>query len=463
MILVERPRPRAVREHPHAGWFAVATVCFGAFMGQLDASIVLLTFPALQREFGAPLAAVQWVWLAYLLALVGLVAAAGRVADAAGRKAVYVYGFGVFTAASAACGLAPGLGWLVGFRVIQAIGAAMLQANSVALVVTSVPRARMRSALGVQAAAQALGLAAGPALGGLLVSSAGWRWVFWVNVPVGLAAMVAGRFLLQRTRQRTPLGRFDYGGLLLLALASTALLLALSGISGLAMPGWVIAVLAVTAGAASAGFWWREHRAASPLVHLAVLRPAAVSLGLVGALCGYLVLCGPLALFPHVLGTRGAAGLVLTCLPAGFAAAALTAERVLPARLGPHGRALAGAAAAAAGCAGLLAAPASPSLAGALLLVTGAGLGIFIPANNSAIMAAIPPSLSGTGGGLVNMARGLGTALGVAAVTLCLHTAAGGGARLALLILAVAGAAAGVTSLVPARHADAIPHAGEIL
>jgi MFS family permease len=462
VLLVERPRPRAVREHPQAGWFAVATVCFGAFMGQLDASIVLLTFPALQREFAAPLAAVQWVSLAYLLALVGLVAAAGRVADAAGRKAVYVYGFGVFTAASAACGLAPGLGWLVGFRVVQAIGAAMLQANSVALVVTSVPRASMRSALGVQAAAQALGLAAGPALGGLLVSSAGWRWVFWVNVPVGLAAMVAGRFLLQRTRQRTPLGRFDYAGLALLGLASTALLLALSAVSGLPLPGWAAAALAVLSAAAFAGFRWREQRAASPLVHLTVLRPAAVSLGLVGALCGYLVLFGPLALFPHVLGTHGAAGLVLTCLPAGFAAAALTAERLLPPRLGPHSRALAGAAAAAAGCAGLAVAPGPALLAGALLLLTGAGLGVFIPANNSAIMAAIPPGMSGTGGGLVNMARGLGTALGVAIVTLCLHMTAGG-ARLALLALALAGAVAAITGLAPARRGHAVSYPGETL
>jgi MFS family permease len=460
VMLVERPRPQVVREHPQAGWFAVAAVCFGAFMGQLDASIVLLTFPALEREFAAPLAAVQWVSLAYLLALVGLVAAAGRVADAAGRKAMYVYGFGMFTAASVACGLAPGLGWLVGFRVVEAIGAAMLQANSVALVVTSVPRAKMRAALGVQAAAQALGLAAGPVLGGLLVSSAGWRWVFWVNVPVGIAGMVAGRFLLQRTRERTPLGRFDWSGLVLLALASAALLLALSGISGLPMPGWAVAVLAVVAVAAIAGFGWRERRAASPLVHLAVLRPAAVSLGLVGALCGYLVLFGPLALFPHVLGTGGAAGVVLTCLPAGFAAAALAAERVLPVRLGPRDRALAGAVVSVAGCAGLLAAPGSALLAGALLLVTGFGLGVFIPANNSSIMAAIPPRMSATGGGLVNMARGLGTALGVAVVTLCLHVAGGGGARLALVALALAGAVAGVTGLAPGRQGSAISHAG---
>jgi MFS family permease len=459
VILVERPRPRAVREHPRAGWFAVATVCFGAFMGQLDASIVLVTFPALQREFAAPLAAVQWVSLAYLLALVGLVAAAGRIADAAGRKAVYVYGFAVFTAASAACGLAPGLGWLVGFRVVQAVGAAMLQANSVALVVTSVPRAKMRAALGVQAAAQALGLAAGPALGGLLVSSAGWRWVFWVNVPVGIAAMVAGRFLLQRTRDRTPLGHFDYGGLALLALSSTALLLALSGVSGLPVPGWAVAALAVTAVAAVAGFGWRERHAASPLVDLAVLRPAAVSVGLVGALCGYLVLFGPLALFPHVLGTRGAVGLVLACLPAGFAVAALIADRVLPAWLGARSRAMAGAAAAVAGCAGLLTVPGSVLLAGALLLLAGAGLGVFIPANNSVVMASIPPRMPATGGGLVNMARGLGTALGVAIVTLCLHLAADG-AKLALLTLALAGAVAGMTGLASGTQPNTASNTG---
>ena len=369
MLLVERPRPRVVREHPNAGWFAVGTVCFGAFMGQLDASIVTLTFPALQRQFAAPLAAVQWVSLSYLLALVGLLAAAGRVADAAGRKSMYVYGFGVFTAASVACGLAPGLGWLIGFRVVQAVGAAMLQANSVALVVTSVTRAKRRAALGVQAAAQALGLALGPALGALLVSSVGWRWVVWVNVPVGIAGMTAGRFLLMRTRHHTPLGRFDGAGLVLLALASATLLLSLSGVSGLGMPGWAVVMAAAGAVAAIALFGWRERHAASPLIELGVLRPAAVSLGLAGALCGYLVLFGPLALFPQVLGTHGPAGLALTCLPAGFAMAAVSAERVLPARLGPRGRAAAGALACVLGDTALLAAPRWPWLTGLLFPV----------------------------------------------------------------------------------------------
>lgn len=453
-VLEERARPRVVREHPNAGWFAVGAVCFGAFMGQLDASIVTLTFPALQHEFTAPLAAVEWVSLSYLLALVGLLAAVGRVADAAGRKLTYVYGFGVFTAASIACGLAPGLGWLVAFRVVQAVGAAMLQANSVALVVTSVPASRRRAALGVQAAAQALGLALGPAVGGLLVATAGWRWVFLVNVPVGILGLLAGRLLLPRTRERTPLGRFDGLGVALLALASTALLLCLSALSGLGLPGWSVPVLAVGGVLAAAGFVRREARASSPIVRLSVLRPAAVSLGLAGALCGYLVLFGPLTLLPQLGGGQGSTGLVLTCLPVGFAVAALAADRLLPATLTTRGRSVLGASVAVLGCLALLATTDTAMGAGVSLVFTGLGLGMFIPANNASIMAAIPDRMSATGGGLVNMARGLGTALGVALVTLCLHAGQSAGATLALGCLAAAGVIAGLTGFLVRPRGD---------
>lgn len=456
-LLLEPPRPKAVREHPNAPWFAVGSVCVGAFMGQLDASIVTLAFPALQHDFHASLAAAQWVSLGYLLALVGLLAGAGRLADAIGRKLVYLYGFLVFTLASVACGFAPTLGPLVVFRIVQAAGAAMLQANSVALVVTSLPRAKMRAGLGMQAAAQALGLALGPTVGGLLVGSAGWRWVFWVNVPVGCAALVAGRYLLPRTRERTVATAFDWPGLVLLAGASTALLLAISGASGLGYAPLVVAALAVTAVVLAVALNVRERRAAAPLVDLALLRSRAVSAGLVGALCGYLVLFGPLALIPQVLTARGSgemyAGLVLTALPAGFALAALTADRLLPAGLGNRRRCVIGGAVAVLSAAAL---SVSPGIAVTIpsLAVLGVGLGLFIPANNTAIMAAIPSRLSATAGGMVSMTRGAGTALGIATVTLALHTASDGSA---IGFIALAGAAAiatatGVTARGPARR-----------
>ncbi|MDO8122541.1 MFS transporter [Isoptericola sp. b490] len=456
-LTVEPGRPRAVREHPKAGWLAVGTVCMGAFMGQLDASIVTLTFPALQRQFGQPLAAVSWVSLAYLLTLVGLVAAVGRVADAAGRKLVYLYGFVVFAAASAACALSPTLGALVAFRVLQAVGAAMLQSNSVALVVTSVPQHMMRAALGVQAAAQALGLALGPALGGVLVATVGWRWVFWVNVPVGVLAVAAGWFLLPRTRERTHLGRFDTPGLVLLGGSTAALLLGLSGLAGLAMPAALAVGLVAVSAIGAVAFVWRERRAPHPLVALAVLRPRPVSVGLIGALTAYLTLFAPLTLFPQVLGAHGASGLVLTALPLGFAVAALLAERALPRRWGARARGMLGALAGAGAAAALVAVPNGNLWVAAWLGVLGLGLGVFIPANNSAIMGAIPAGSSAVGGGLVNMARGLGTAFGVTVVTLSLHLAGAdlGGARVALAALVAFGLVSAVAAQIGRPEAAA--------
>jgi hypothetical protein len=279
-LLRESARPAAIREHRLAPWFAVGTVCFGAFMGQLDASVVTVAFPALQRQFGAGLAAVQWVSLAYLLALTTLLVPAGRWSDRAGRKLLYLYGFVVFAAASAGCGLATSIGLLIALRLVQAVGAAMLQANSVALVVTSMPARKRRAALGVQAAAQAVGLASGPVLGGLIVAAVGWRWVFFLNVPVGVIAVAAGVFLLPRTRRRAESRGTDPAGMVLLAVSTTAGMLAISSLSGLGMPAWAVASCAAGAVVAAAALWCQERRSAAgrqcpgggPAAHLTARR-----------------------------------------------------------------------------------------------------------------------------------------------------------------------------------------------
>jgi MFS family permease len=468
-LLREPARPAVIREHPLAPWLAVAAVCFGAFMGQLDASIVTVAFPALQRQFGAGLAAVQWVSLGYLLALTALLVPAGRWSDRAGRKLMYLYGFVIFGCASAGCGLAPSLAVLIGLRVVQAAGAALLQANSVALVVTSVPAGTRRAALGVQAAAQAIGLASGPVTGGLLVAGAGWRWVFFLNVPVGLVAVVAGVCLLPRTRGlaghpaagahdrgepagerpagERPSGRrgSDPAGTILLGVATVAGMLAVSALSGLGAPAWQAAGLAVLAVLAVVLLFRHERRAAAPMLDLRAMTAAGTGRALLGALCAYLVLFGPLVLFPQVISARGGsaatAGLVLTALPAGFGLAAVGADRLLPSGWPNRRRCLLGGAVAA-GSAAALAAPAPHAVSVVLLGLLGAGLGIYIPANNADIMAAAASRDAAAAGGMVNMTRGTGTALGVAVVALGLHAGAllrspDAGRTLSMAVLAV--------------------------
>ncbi len=424
-ILREPARPAVIRESRQAPWLAVGVVCFGAFMGQLDASIVTITFPAMEREFSVPVAAVQWVSLIYLLGLVALLAPAGRLGDAAGRKLVYTYGFAVFTVASAACGLAPSLGVLVGLRLLQAAGAAMLQANSVALVTTSAPKVRMRFALGVQAGAQAAGLALGPTLGGLLTATVGWRAVYWVNVPVGVVAIVAGRYLLPRTRQFSRPDRFDWPGTLLMVTWTSALLLVLSAASGLHLPGWVTGLLAALGIAGAVAFVRRQTRTEHPLIPVWLLRSRKLALALTGAACGYLVLFGPLVLIPQVLahgaGSAAQTGLLLSALPLGFGLAALAGGAVLPRAWDDPQRAFAGALLASAVMVASVFVPLTEATVVPRLFVAGLGLGIFIPANNTIVMRSVSDSSASLVGGLVSMARGIGTTLGISLMALALH------------------------------------------
>jgi len=451
-IWTEAPRPEAIRRNPRAPWLAVGVVCFGAFMGQLDASIITLTFRPMEHDFGAPLAAVQWVSLSYLLLLVALVTPAGRLADRIGRKRVYTTGFIIFTLGSAACGLAPSLGLLIACRLFQAAGAAMLQSNSVALVTTSVPREQMRLALSIQAAAQSIGLGLGPTLGGLLTQTVGWRAVYWINVPVGILAVVAGRYLLPRTRQLSGSDSVDWLGAALLGLTTTALLVALSVIGGLPLPGWFALVMAVLAVAAATAFAVRQRRARCPLIPPPLLRSARLVLGLAGAFLGYLALFGPLVLVPQLLDGHGNAartGLILSALPVGFGVAALTAEWIFPPSLPNRVRGCIGAATSAVGLVALIfAARSTPGIV-ALLGLTGLGLGVFVPANNAVVMRTAAAGSAAVVGGLVNMARGIGTTFGIALVTLALHLAGSGRAdgTMPFTVLAVAAGCAAVIAM----------------
>ncbi|MFJ7910577.1 MFS transporter [Kitasatospora sp. NPDC096204] len=481
-LLTERPRPRGIAGWRHAHWLAVGTVCLGAFLGQLDASVIALVFPALGRHFDAGFAAVEWVALAYLLVLVALLAPIGWLSDRVGRKTMYIGGFAVFGLSSLGAGFAGSLWVLVGCRAVQAVGAAMMQANSVALVARGVPGHAMRRALGIQASAQGLGLALGPSLGGLLVEHASWRWVFWVNVPIAVFGILAGWYLLPRTRTadapahlptgaptvvpgprrtahrepREPAARFDLPGMLLLTGATTSLLLALSTASGLPLPGWAVGALLLASAVLALALVRQERRAARPILAPGLVNTPGVRSGLVVALVGYLLLFCPLVLGPVLLTGAGVstahAGLVVTLLPAAFAFAATVGGGLLPRGWSDVTRCRAGALLAAGGLLLFALLPAS-DVSALPLSAAGYGLGLLLPANNALVMRAIPAQCSAVGGGMVNMARSLGTALGMALSVLGVHLAgAESGGRTVLFVLAAVAAAAALLTR-PARPA----------
>ena len=333
MLLTEPRRPGAIRASRHAHWYVVGTVCVGAFMGQLDASIVTLALPRLGRDLHANVGAVEWVALAYLLVLVATVATVGRIADAVGRKLLYVYGFGVFTAGSVLCGLAPTLAVLIAARVLQAVGAAMLQANSVALITEATPRPLLGRGIGVQGTAQALGLALGPVIGGALLALDGWRLIFLVNLPAGAIGLTLGWFLLPRSRSRREAGGRDQLGALLLALGTAGPLVYLS-LAGHAGYGDPLLLSALAAGLlAAVGFVRRERRVDAPLIDLSILRRSALSVGLTSGLVSYLVLFGTLFVVPYYLTAEhvgfALVGLQLSVLPVAIGIAAPIAGRLL--------------------------------------------------------------------------------------------------------------------------------------
>jgi EmrB/QacA subfamily drug resistance transporter len=428
-LLVEPRRPAGIRDRPGAYWLAVAAVCIGAFMGQLDASIVTVALPTLQGTFHSGVGAVTWVALSYLLVLVATVTAVGRFADMWGHKLLYVYGFGVFIVGSALCGLAPSLGALIAFRALQALGAALLQANSVAIIVLAAPRASLGKAVGIQGAAQAIGLALGPSIGGLLLTAGGWRFIFLVNVPIGIIGMIAGLLFVPRSRHLQKRVAFDWFGLALFLPAVAAVISAISFGNSRGWTSPAIVVLLAGGLALSVGFVRRERRSAHPMLDIGLFRRRRFTVGITSGLLSYLVMFGVLFLIPfylerglHLSASR--AGIELMVMPLALGIAAPIAGRVAD-RLGARPLTVAGMAVASAGLLAMgVLQPPTPLLL-VLLAMVGVGLGLFTPPNNAAIMGSVPEEQSGVASGVLNMTRGMGTALGLALAGLVFEASGG--------------------------------------
>ena len=424
----EPPPVPAVARLASYRWFVVGTVCIGAFMGQVDASLTQMLLPRLERDFDARLSAVSWIAVAYLLAMASFMPIYGRLADMIGRKLLYTGGFLTFIFGSALCGFATDLLWLVIFRVLQGAGAALITANSIAIVVLATNPEERGRALGLQSAAQAIGLGAGPAIGGLVLDTLGWHWAFWINVPVGLFGAMVGWLVLPQSGKPSESQKFDWHGAVLIAPALTCLVALLNqGYAwGPTSPAFI--TCAVLAALLLFMFLRAERRAPSPLLDLGLLGRKPFMIGNLANFLCYGCLFGVFFIIPFVLvrvyqDSELTAGLRLSILPVMLG---LTAPLggALSDRLGARVPTTAGMLVCIAGLALLYVfldgARGNLTMVMVALGVFGVGQGLFVSPNSSAVMGLAPPELTGEAGSVLNVMRFVGISAGIAGSSMVL-------------------------------------------
>ncbi|PVX37069.1 MFS transporter [Janthinobacterium sp. 78] len=397
---------------------ALASLSLAMLLPALSTSIANVGLPDMARALHAPFQDVQWIVLAYLLAITALIVSVGRLGDLLGRRRLLLAGIALFAIASILCALAPTLWLLVAARALQGLGASVMMALTMAFVGSTVPKARTGSAMGLLGTMSAVGTTLGPALGGLLIAHFGWQAIFLVNVPLaGVALLLAWRFLPADQRganAKRPV--FDHGGTVLLALTLGAYALAMTLGRGHFGARNVALLLAACVGAML--FVRAELKAPAPLIRLAMLRAPVLSAGLATSMLVSTVMMSTLVVGPFYL-ARGlglgtaATGMVLAAGPLVAAFCGVPSGWLVD-RYGSQRMGGAGLCGAAFACLALALLPASLGIAGyvvPIMLLT-ASYALFQAANNTAVMVDIAAEQRGVISGMLNLSRNLGLITG---------------------------------------------------
>ncbi len=405
-------------EPPIPVLWTLASLSLAMLLSTLGTSIANVALPTLAQTFNASFQQVQWVVLAYLLAITTLIVSVGRLGDMIGRKRLLLAGLALFTAASALSGLAPNLWLMIAARAAQGIGAAIMMALAMAFVGETVPKEKTGRVMGLLGTMSAVGTALGPSLGGLLIAGLGWQAIFLINIPLGLIALLLAWRALPADRRNPAAApaRFDIAGTLLLALTLGAYALAMTVDRGAFGPLTLALLLAAALGIGL--FILVEARAPSPLIRLASLRDRMLSTSLATSMLVSTVIMSTLVVGPFYL----ALGLGLDAALVGFAVSVgpiTVALTGIPAgrlsdRFGTRRVTFIGLAIMASGCALQALLPSSlgvPGYLGPILLVT-SGYALFQTANNTAVMADVRPDQRGVVSGVLNLSRNLGLITG---------------------------------------------------
>ncbi|MFI6505618.1 MFS transporter [Nonomuraea typhae] len=400
-------------------WRVVSVTSLGLILIGIAGSTLNVALPAVVRHFRAGPFESGWILLAFLLVSTASLVFFGRVADLLGRREIYLTGFALFTAASLLAGFAPDVWFLVAMRAVQAIGAAMILANGTVIITDAFPPDRLSQGMGVYIGTLSVAQLAGPTLGGLIAETAGWQWIFWVNVPAGVLALAWGALIL-RKMPRGPREPVDALGNALVFAALSAVLLALSeaGSRGPASPvaltgAAVFAVLAPLIVVV-------ERRASHPVLNMTLFTGRMLACANLASFCNALARSALILVVAlYFQAARGAdaftAGLSVLPLPVGMGLASPIAG-ALGRRLSPYTLTIVGSAFSALGLGVLMltADPATPYwLIGIGLFLAGCGSGTFLTGNTTQVMTALPSGSLGVVNGFRIMIMNVGVVLSV--------------------------------------------------
>lgn len=401
-------------------WFILITVSIGTFMATLDSSIVNVALPTISSKLNSDLSTLQWVVTAYLLTISSLLPVFGRVADLLGRKRIFSIGFLIFTLGSILCGLATNIWFLVGMRILQAVGASMLMANSAALITANFSPKERGRALGLIGTVVALGSLTGPALGGVLVGLLDWRSIFYINLPIGIIGYLAAQIIIPPDTAQQKSETFDYVGALFFTLGIISLMFAISNGQSWGWNSYPI-LMGLIIGTLFLGlFFYTEVHVTNPMIDLSMFRIRAFFIGNLTGLLSFVAMFANVMLMPfylqHVLNYNPTqVGLLMTSFPLMMAIVAPLSGHASD-RIGPTILTTTGLCVTALGLF-YLSTLTTTSLFWQIapgLLLMGLGAGLFQSPNNSSVMGSVPPNKLGVAGGINALVRNVGMVIGIA-------------------------------------------------
>jgi EmrB/QacA subfamily drug resistance transporter len=413
-------------------WWILVAVSLATFMTYLDNNVTNVAIPTIQRDLHLSIAGLEWVVSSYILVFASLLLFGGRMADMFGRRRLFMIGLSVFTISSLAAGLAGNGTELIGARLVQGLGAALLVPTTLAIILATFDNVRERTtAIGVWTAIGAMALAFGPLIGGFISQHVHWGWIFFINVPIGVITMAIAIPAMQESRDTSSARRFDLPGLISSAAAMFALTYAL--IEG-HDKGWTSALIMGAFGVAAlaaAAFVWIESRAQYPMVAMSLFRSRVFSGGTVVMMLWAFGILGiyffTSIYLQTILGfSPTEAGLAFVPMAVMLALFASLAPQITP-RLGAHRAVALGMAAMSAGLYLVAMQGGGATFAGLMpgFLLFGAGAGLMnVPLTNS-VLHSMPPERSGIASALLNASRELAGLLGITVIGAVLRSRQG--------------------------------------